>query len=190
MGILNCNSSPINFKEYNSIFRLLNSMEAEITYFENQRKNSEKQSEEYRLYSNYISKVTSILNFLKNKPLIYIVERFESFKDIVNRFYYSVYTTNLSEYNKAKNELEEFIFRMNDFNNGIRFSVSPVEIEENNKKISEYKSKIKNENIDNKGNSDNNELYDSTLVNIINNIKVEKDRNDYEESKQVILTDI
>lgn len=171
-NILNCNSNPINFKEYKSIFKLLNSMENEIAYFNNQRKNTDNQSEEYRLYSNYISKVTSILNFLKYKPLLYIVERFDSFKDIVNRFYYSVYTTNIAEYDKAKNDLEEFIFRMNDYNNGIRYSISPVEIETNNR--NQY---------------DNNDNFNNDFINahLFNSIDYNEETNNNEESKDIIF---
>jgi hypothetical protein len=56
---------------------------------------------------------------------MYVEERLTTFRDIINRYYYSVITVNVIEFESSQIELEEFVFKMMDYYNGIRISVPP-----------------------------------------------------------------
>lgn len=120
---MGCNNSNTNFLELNTIFEVLHQLEIETSKFQLLKFQTDKESKEYELYDNFVNKIKTILRFIKNKPLIYLEERFEKFKIIINKYYYSVLSVNVTEYESANTELEDFIFKMMDYFNGIRESI-------------------------------------------------------------------
>lgn len=124
---MGCNNSTLDFREYTSVFQVLNKIELEAKRFQELKHNMHKDSDEFRLCDSFCSKTNSILRFLKNKPLMYIEERLSIFKELINRYHYSIVTVNVSEFESSQTELEEFIFRMMDYYNGIRISIPPKE---------------------------------------------------------------
>lgn len=124
---MGCDNSTLDFREYTSVFQVLNKIEIESKRFQELKLTMLKDSDEYRLYDSFCSKTSSILRFLKNKPLMYVEERLSTFKELINRYHYSIVTVNISEFESSQSELEEFIFRMMDYYNGIRISIPPKE---------------------------------------------------------------
>ena len=119
-----CYSQEPNFNEYNSIFEILSKMEIEnkkIAIY------ADKQIDEPNVALKCLSKTNSILQFLKNKPLYYIDDRLSKFKSLITNFYFHAYRNEIDEFNKTEEELQEFIFNMMDYFNGIRVTISDKE---------------------------------------------------------------
>ena len=119
-----CYSQEPNFNEYTSIFEILSKMESEnkkISIY------AERNTEEPNLHLKCLTKTNSMLQFLKNKPLYYIEDRLIRFKSMITRFYTHAYRFEVEEFNKTEEELQDFIFNMMDYYNGIRVTVSDFE---------------------------------------------------------------
>lgn len=116
----NCFEGEPNFNHMKSVFQVLNAIENE-----NNKLTSiaSKTYTEPNLAKKCITKTETILKFVKNKPLYYLEERLSKFTEILTRFYAYTYRHEVDKYMKAEEDLQEFIFNMMDFYNGIRFSV-------------------------------------------------------------------
>lgn len=115
-----CLETDPNFNDSNSVFKVLSKIEEENNKL---RFHADKNIDNPNLAKKCIQKTEMILKFLKNKPLYYLDERLSKFKLILNRFYLFTIRYDLDNYLKAEEELQEFIFNMMDFYNGIRNSV-------------------------------------------------------------------
>lgn len=122
MGILvgSCFESEPNFTSIKSVFQVLSCLETENIKL---KEIADKCKETPNLAKNCLEKSTTIINFLKNKPLYYVDERLSRFTDILTRFYVAAYRYDIDTYNQVKEELQEFILHMMDFYNGIRTSI-------------------------------------------------------------------
>ncbi len=116
----NCIDSDPNFNDNSSLFHVLNKIEEEN---KKMKLYAEKSYEVPNLAKKCVYKTEHILNFVKNKPLYYIEERLSKFKEILTRFYTYSYRYEIDNYNKAEEDLQEFILNMMDYYNGIRISV-------------------------------------------------------------------
>lgn len=118
---MGCGSS-IDFRNHRSVFKLLNAIEEENekVKFEAERFSLDEQS--VNLYDKCYRKTNSILVFVKNKPLVFIEENQSKFCEILNRYYSAMYSLNEIEFFKAEEDLEDFVLKMMDYFNGIRYS--------------------------------------------------------------------
>jgi len=119
---MGCGNSQTNFRDCTTVFETFNLLEKSLQQIKSYKEESDVNSNDYKLYNQYTNKIESTINFVKDKPLAYIDDRLNIFRDIINRYYHSCISSNTEEFEKSQSELEDFILKMMDYYKGIRDS--------------------------------------------------------------------
>lgn len=127
MGVISgaCYEVEPNFNSLTSVYQVLAQIEQENTKLEKMQVIKDKEDEPKTLIQKCINKTNSILKFVKNKPLNYMDERLSKFTQILTKFYSCTIRNEPEKFSEVEEELQDFIFNMMDYYNGIRISVAP-----------------------------------------------------------------
>ena len=117
---MGCGSSSLDFNTCKTVYEVLFQIECQIKKFKEIMTTLDSNSNEFKYYKKFVLKCSVILDSIKGRPLLYLEERLHKFKEIINEYYYSVINLNEEDYKKSSQELESFVYNMNDYLDGYR----------------------------------------------------------------------